>query len=179
MVEPILNIPINPDDSIERLSSREWLVTNGLGGYASGTIMGLNTRRYHGLFVPNLSAPLGRTMMLPFLAEDVLFDQQKVALGAIEYKDGHMDSKGKQFLREFRLEWLTPTWIYDFNGHILEKRIFMPFAKNTVYASYRLSGGRGPVRLQLRPYCSCRVHDGSLGYPPDWPFTVKIEKERY
>ena len=76
MADPIIIIPVNEHTSANELISKEWLVTNGLGGYASGTLLGVNTRRYHGLFIPNLSSPRGRTMMLPYLEESVLVGDQ-------------------------------------------------------------------------------------------------------
>src|SRR5687767_4958232 len=94
-------------DSRERLR-REWLLTNGLGGYASGTISGSVSRRYHGLLIAALPAPLGRVMMLNHLAEDVrLADGRIVQFGGEEpsHSDDTADSPPGLFITEFRLEW--------------------------------------------------------------------------
>lgn len=177
MIEPILKIPLE-GLSIEELMSKEWLVTNGLGGYASGTILGLNTRRFHGLFVPNLSAPRGRTMMLPCLAESIRIQNKNISLTALEFNEAKMETPGVHYLKEFHLEWQTPVWIFEIEGRILEKKIFMPYGYNTAFIFYRLIKGE-PLQLNLRPYCSCRTHDSHLGYPQEWPFTVMFHGDRY
>ena len=131
---------------------REWLVTNGLGGYASGTVAGVVTRRYHGLLVASLAAPLGRVVMLNHLMERVriaagetlwLGDEDEVAGPNAVDRAGH--------LVEFRLELGLPVWRYAFGGVEIEKRILMPHGQNTVHVCYRLVRGNRPVRLTLRP----------------------------
>lgn len=175
MNEPVFTVPVGTAD--ESLS-REWLVTNGLGGYASGSILGINTRRHHGLFIPNLPAPRGRTMMISFLKEDLEIDGKQICLGGVEYNDKKIEMTGAQYLKEFRLDWLTPVWTFDIHGNIIEKRILMPHGQNTVYVSYRLVKGK-EAQLHLRPYCGCRKHDSNLGYPRMWPFIVTHEGDRY
>src|SRR5205807_5205923 len=84
---------------------REWLVTNGLGGYASGTISGACTRRYHGLLIAALTAPLGRQMMLNYLSEQVRLSTDKVIqIGAAEHDESPLELHGVEHLQEFRLE---------------------------------------------------------------------------
>ena len=126
---------------------REWLVTNGLGGYASGTVAGVVTRRYHGLLVTALPAPFGRFVMLNHLLERVrlsnrhvswLGDEDEVAGVNAADRDGH--------LVEFRLELGLPVWRYEIGGVAIEKRVLMPYGQNTVHVSYRLVEGEGPVR---------------------------------
>ena len=79
---PQLVLPWKSDDNPEDLVSREWLVTNGLGGYASGTVRGVATRRHHGLFVPDLPAPRGRTMMVPRVDDEVKVGGRWIAVTA-------------------------------------------------------------------------------------------------
>ena len=81
-------------------------------------------------------------------------------------------------LKEFYLEWHTPTWVFDLDGNIIEKRIFMPYGHNTVYISYKLVKGES-VSVKLRSYVSCRKHDSQLGYPEEWPFIVKSHGEQF
>ena len=101
----------------ERLLTREWLVTNGLGGYASGTVSGVMTRRYHGLLVAALPAPFGRVVMLNHLAEHLrLPDGRKVALGGEERVGSSPELHGAEYLREFRLEGGLPVWQFDVGG---------------------------------------------------------------
>src|SRR5213596_598941 len=91
--------------SREILLNREWLVTNGLGGYASGTVSGAVTRKYHGILVSALPAPLGRVVMWNHVSEFLRFDDnQVVSLGAEERAGGQLNLRGAEYLREFHLE---------------------------------------------------------------------------
>ena len=85
MTAPILTFSWQPGNDPAFLRSREWLVTNGLGGYASGTLLGISTRRYHGVFIPNLPAPQGRTVLVPRLDEEVHGPSRVVQLGGAEF----------------------------------------------------------------------------------------------
>jgi hypothetical protein len=98
--------------------TREWLVTNGLGGYASGTICGVPTRRYHGLLIAAFPAPLGRTMMHNRLSERVgTPDRRSHALGLEDLADGHPGCTADAgHLVEFRLEGGLPSWRYEVGG---------------------------------------------------------------
>ncbi|MGH7961240.1 MAG: glycogen debranching enzyme N-terminal domain-containing protein, partial [Candidatus Binatia bacterium] len=178
MTDPILVFPWHRGTDPAFLRSREWLVTNGLGGYASGTLLGIATRRYHGPFVPNLPAPRGRTVMIPRLDEEMYCGTRKVQLGGAELADGTLETEGYLFLKEFRREWQTPTWVFELDGHVMEKRVIMPYGQNTVYITYTLLHG-GPVRFHLRPYFTFRMHDGALGCPAEWPFTLTVTRGRY
>jgi len=175
---PTWVFPWRPGDDPYFLITREWLVTNGLGGYASGTLLGIPSRRYHGFFVPNLPAPRGRTMIVPRLDEEVAIGSRKVRLCGAQFSDGKIDGESPLYLKEFRQEWQTPTWLFEIDGHLIEKRVCMPYLQNTVYVDYRLIRG-GPIRLNLRPFVTFRGHDGPLGCPPDWPFTLTMTHGRY
>src|SRR5437867_4625125 len=97
--------------SRELLLDREWLVTNGLGGYASGTVSGVITRRYHGLLIAALAAPLGRLVMLSHLAEQVRWpDGRRAEIGGRERSGDAPDAHGTGYLVEFRLEGGLPVW---------------------------------------------------------------------
>src|SRR5688572_814348 len=121
------------------LLTREWLVTNGLGGYASASVSGACTRRFHGLLVSALPAPLGRMVMLSHFAEEIaLPDESVVDFSSEEVSEEHLNLHAAEFLSEFRLEAGLPVWQYDIRGCILEKRVLMPHLQNTVYISYRL-----------------------------------------
>ena len=147
---------------IDELLSREWLVTNGLGGYASGTVIGACTRRYHGYLVAALPTPLGRTMMWNSVSEAVrLADGSTARLGAEEAR-GVLEWHGASHLVEFRLELGLPVWVYDLGSAVVEKRVLMTHGQNTVHVMYRLVEGAGPVRLKLRPAVHARGHDASV-----------------
>src|SRR5258706_13717408 len=130
-------------------SRREWLVTNGLGGWASGTVSGANTRRYHGLFVPALQPPLGRTVLVAKLNERLSLAGQSFPLSSNEYADGTIDPRGFVNLESFRLDWGVPTWTYAVAGALLDKRVWMPHGHDTVYTSYSLSRGSVAAELEV------------------------------
>src|SRR5918998_5198209 len=150
-------------DSIIR---REWLVTNGLGGFASGSVAGVPTRRYHGLLISALPTPLGRTVMLNHLAEWLrLPDGRRFHVGGQERAGGTLELPGARHLTEFRLEEGLPVWRYDLEGAAVEKRVLMPHKQNTVHVNYRLLSGDGPVRLRLMPSVHFRSHDAPVNEP--------------
>src|SRR5688572_14482340 len=116
-----------------RLLSREWLVTNGLGGYAAGTVAGVITRRYHGLLIAALPAPLGRLVMMSQLGERVRLPGGTVYwLSGEERKGGTLMIEGANRLSEFRLEAGLPVWVYELDGYAIEKRLLLPRFQNTV-----------------------------------------------
>jgi predicted glycogen debranching enzyme len=109
-------------DRHEELLTREWLVTNGLGGYASGTISGVATRRYHGLLSAALPGPLGRRLMLSHLSERLrLPDGTLVKLSGEQHEPGDLHLYGADHLVEFRLEFGLPVWRYEVAGITLGK----------------------------------------------------------
>ena len=155
------------DDGEQALVDAEWLVTNGLGGYASGTVAGVNTRRYHGLLVAALPNPIGRLVMLNHLTERVcVAGGGPSALGGEERVAGRLDSEVARRLAAFRLEAGLPVWEYEWAGVRIEKRVFMPHKQNTVYLRYCLTRGDGPVRLELHPALHFRSYEA--------PVNVKI-----
>src|SRR5262245_26274314 len=116
----------------DTLVTFEWLVTNGLGGYASGTVPGVGTRRYHGFLIAALGAPLGRTVMLSHTAEQLrLPDGRKIELGGRERTAPLPDAppppdvQGTGYLDEFRLELGLPVWRYVVDDIVIERRIFL------------------------------------------------------
>ncbi|MGI5836831.1 MAG: amylo-alpha-1,6-glucosidase, partial [Chloroflexota bacterium] len=155
-------------DSSEResLLTREWLVTNGLGGYASGTAAGVCTRRYHGLLIASLPAPLGRMDMLSHLSKRVVLpDGTSVTLGGQELVGSPLDVAALTLPTEFRLESGLPVWRYQVGRWTLEKRIFMPHLQNTVYLIYRLISGTGKLWLELTPHVNFRSHEAAVNTP--------------
>ncbi len=142
---------------------REWLVTNGLGGYASGTISGMATRRYHGLLISSLPSPFGRVLMLNSLSEQIFFPNGKsIQLNAEERENNLLQLEGCRHLKEFRLETGLPVWQYDLEGIVLEKRIFMPYKQNTVHIVYEYEAGEHALQIELRPAMHFRRHDDPI-----------------
>ena len=162
-----LVVPRDEDDGAKTLLESEWLVTNGLGGYASGTPAGVNTRRYHGVLVAALPNPIGRLVMLNHLSEFVcVAGGAPTALGGEERVAGRLDRDVARRLAKFRLEAGLPVWEYEWGGVTIEKRLFMPHKQNTVYIRYCLTKGDSPVRLELHPALHFRSYEA--------PVNVKI-----
>jgi predicted glycogen debranching enzyme len=162
------------------LLTREWLVTNGLGGYASGTIASVPTRRYHGLLISALPNPFGRTVMLHHLTEIVRLTDRTTIIGlGGEERSGNLSLAGTKHLVEFRLEDGLPIWIYTIGTYVLEKRLWLLHRQNTVHVQYRLLEGDGPVRLKLRPAVNFRPHEGPVSTPLQRPYVVTAREERY
>ncbi len=127
--------------NLDAVLQREWLVTNGLGSYASGTVAGANTRRYHGLLVAALRPPVARTVLVAKVDEEVEFDRRTFYLGTNEYQDGTIHPGGFVHLESFALEDGLPVFLYRIGGphHLmLEKRIWMEQGQQTTYVRYRL-----------------------------------------
>jgi predicted glycogen debranching enzyme len=130
--------------------SREWLVTNGIGGYAFGTIAGHQTRCYHGLLVAALQPPLGRTLLVAKLDETARYGSVEFALFTNRWADGTVSPEGYRNIERFRLEGATPVWTFALADALLEKRIFMQTGSNTTYVLYRLVRASSPVELSIK-----------------------------
>lgn len=151
---------IIPVDRTAGELDREWLVTNGIGGYASGTIAGINTRRFHGWLIAALPTPHGRTMMLNQLDESFSSEQQSFKLTAENLAYATQTDTVSPFLSSFRLENGLPIFTYASKDFELEKRVCMVHAQNTTYITYRLLRGKGT--LTVRPGIQVRRHEGIL-----------------
>ncbi len=164
----------------ETLLTREWLVTNGLGGYGSGTISGAVTRRYHGLLVAALPAPFGRTVMWSHLSEVLRFGPDDiVSLGAEERAGGQLDLHGADYFKEFRLEQGLPVWLYEVRGLTIEKRIMMPHRQNTVLVSYEMSGPGKRPRLEIRPAFNFRHYEDRVDRLPAELYETRAKNGHY
>lgn len=162
------------------LIEQEWLVTNGLGGYASGTLAGAATRRYHGLLIAAHPAPLGRLLLLSHLSEQFKFnDQSTFSVGGIEHANRTLALQGLHSLKEFRLEMGLPIWVYQIGDHVIEKRVFLAHHQNTVHVNYRLVSGHGPVQLKLRTSVHFRGHDEPVTTPNPVPYVLTASGGRY
>ena len=131
---------------------REWLVTNGLGGFACGTVAGTLTRRYHGLLIAALSPPRARTLLVSKIDEIARLEDanESFALGANRWAGGAIDPQGFCYLTEFRLEGSIPVWTYTLKNAQLEKRLWMQHGANTTYVEYRLAQSDAPVELECK-----------------------------
>ncbi len=168
---PVLSLDWPQGPECEEVIHQEWLITNGLGGYASGTLGLCNTRRFHGLYIPTLPGR-GRTVMLSRMVEEVIADERVYRLDSEERADHSIADANLRLLRSFRLQGLIPTWRFEFDGAQLERRMVMVHGENTVFIAYRHLGGR-PLKLRLRPFPVFRPHDAPI---PGQPFnpTMKV-----
>ncbi|MGA7801568.1 MAG: amylo-alpha-1,6-glucosidase [Gammaproteobacteria bacterium] len=156
----------------------EWLVTNGLGGYASGTVTGAITRRYHGLLIASLPNPLGRMMMLNGLSERLRLPGHRVVYTGAEELAG-ISPEATLALSEFRLEAGLPVWRYEVDGFVLEKRLFLPYRQNTVHVTYLLLSGKGKLRLGLRPAMHFRSHDAPVSQPRSTYYSLSVWEDQF
>jgi predicted glycogen debranching enzyme len=145
--------------------SREWLETNGLGGYASSTVSSANTRRYHGLLVAATKPPVGRMVLLSKLEESIAFPDGPVELSCNLFPDA-VHPAGYRYLEEFRLDpW--PVWRWNIDSVRLEKSVCLLHGRNAVVVEYRLLAG-GTVPLDVRPLITARDYH-SLGHAGPQP----------
>jgi predicted glycogen debranching enzyme len=136
--------------------SREWLETNGIGGFSSSTVIGLNTRRYHGLLTAATKPPLGRMVLLSKLEETLVIHGRRYELSANQYP-GVIHPQGFNFQTGFRLD-PFPIFTYEIEGMRLEKSVFMVQGENTTIVQYRLLDKTlaGNTKLELRPLIAFR-----------------------
>jgi predicted glycogen debranching enzyme len=135
---------------------REWLATNGLGGYASGTVAGVNTRRYHGLLVAALTPPVERTVMVAGSIDWVEYDGHRYPLSTHEYGDGTIDPHGYRYIQSFKLDGAMPVWTFAIADALVERRVWMAYGANTSYVMYRLLRGSRPLDLEISPLVTYR-----------------------
>jgi predicted glycogen debranching enzyme len=146
---------------LEQAERREWLVTNGLGGFASGTIAGTLTRRYHGLLVAALKPPLARTLLATKLDEAVRYRDSVYELAANRWKDDYISPRGFELIERFYLDDGIPVWHYGLADALLEKRIWMAQGANTSFIRYTVLRSAGPLALRLRALVNCRDFHGN------------------
>ncbi len=150
---------------------REWLETNGLGGFASSTIVGLNTRRYHGLLVAATKPPVGRLVLLSKLEETLFIEGQRFDLSANRYP-GVVHPQGFRYLKQFRLD-PFPVFTYEIEGVEIEKSVFMIHGENSTVVQYELKKNTHPERpknlwletrslIAFRDYHSTTHENGAL-----------------
>jgi len=158
-----------------RDTTREWLVTNGLGGYASGTVDGVFTRRYHGLLIAAL--PFGRTMLLTGVSERIrLQDHRAVYLGVEELTG--VDASQTEPVSEFRLEQGLPVWLWETADFAIEKRLLMSHRQNTVHIIYRLLRAAAPLRLSILPALHFRPHAAAVNTPVPAHVHIALDDDR-
>ena len=161
-------IRVSRDDNPTPEARREWLVTNGLGGFASATISGEITRRYHGFLIAALPAPQGRVVMLNDL--DV----------AVGHSDGSLASlRDSGRFVDFTLTMGLPSWRYEIDGMTIEKSVLMPARHNITYIGFRLIGGARAIRLFLRPAVNFRRIEAAVSEPLASGYALTADGQHY
>ncbi len=161
--------------NLDAALGREWLETNGLGGFASSTIVGLNTRRYHGLLTAATKPPVGRLVLLSKCEETLLIDGHRFELSANRYP-GAVHPQGYQYLKQFRLD-PFPVFTYVIEGMEIEKAVFMRQGANSTVIQYALRGpahrptagsppGHGHIQLEVRPLIAFRDYHSTTHENP-------------
>jgi predicted glycogen debranching enzyme len=160
---PLVDIVLGRDvcGDLEAAESREWLVTNGIGGYASGTVSSLLTRRYHAILMAALNPPVGRTLLVSKLDETVAYDGRDYPLFANRWADGTVDPHGYRHIECFALENAIPRWEFACADAILQKRVWMEQGANTTYVRYDLARASGPLTLTVKALVNHRADHGA------------------
>ncbi len=135
----------------ESAVGHEWLVTNGLGGYACGTIALANTRRYHAFLTASLNPPVERTLLVAKIDVIASYRGGIYPLSANEFAGGAIDPRGFIHIESFAVPDGIPTWHFAFADALIEQRIFMAPNANVSYLTLALKRGAGPVRIEFKP----------------------------
>jgi len=152
--------------------AREWLVTNGIGGFASGTAAGSFTRRYHGLLIAALQPPVGRTQLVATLDETLRYAGADYSLITQHWASGAIDPSGFRYIESFRLEGTTPVWTYALADALIEKRIWMSQGENTTFVQYTFVRGSNSLEMDLKVLVNYRDFHSSTS-AGEW--RMKIE----
>jgi predicted glycogen debranching enzyme len=154
---------------------REWLVTNGIGGFASGTVSGNLTRRYHGLLVAAMHPPVSRMQLVAKLDETVRYDAVDYALGTNRWASEAIEPQGYVHIESFWLDGTTPVWRFAIGDALLEKRVWMCHGENTTYVQYTLLRGSQSMELQLRTLINYRDFHSNT-HAGDWRMKIDAVK---
>ncbi|WP_448189038.1 amylo-alpha-1,6-glucosidase [Azospirillum sp. sgz301742] len=160
--------------------TREWLVSNGLGGYASSSVSGAVTRRYHGLLIAALPAPLGRVVMLSQLNDVIILpDGTERRLTSHDPGPNSRSGDWQGHVAEFRLEMGLPVWRYELDGIIIEKQVVLPYRQNIVHVTYRVVKAPEAVQLRLRPVLAFRRLEAAVDQPLARDYRVVADGHHY
>lgn len=144
--------------SLEASLRREWLVTNGIGGYAMGTVAGARTRRYHSLLTASLQPPTRRTVMVASLDTWIEINGRRYPLVTHEWAAGVVLPDGYRHLEHFELDGSIPVFTWALGDVQIVQRIWMAHGHNTTYVTFTYQRGCADVRLVTKPLCTFRDH---------------------
>jgi predicted glycogen debranching enzyme len=150
---------------------REWLVTNGIGGFASGTVSGNLTRRYHGLLIAALNPPVGRTQLIAKVEELADYAGSTYSLATNRWNSGATEPRGYVHIQNFRLEDTVPVWQFELGDALLEKRIWMRQGANSTYVRYTVLRATQGVHLRVAILVNYRDYH-STTHAGNWQMNV-------
>ena len=162
-------------DVMDVAEQREWLVTNGIGGFASGTVSGNLTRRYHGLLVAALAPPVGRTQLVARLDETARYAGSEYALATNRWESGAVEPQGYLNIESFRLDGTTPVWEFALADALIEKRIWMKHGENTTCVQYTLLRGSQHADLEIKCFVNYRDFHANT-HAGDWHMKIESLK---
>lgn len=148
--------------NLKEAESREWLVTNGIGGYASQTVAGTTTRRYHGLLVAALEPPVKRTVLVNGIDVTARYLGSEYALTTNRWTSGFVSPSGYLQIESFHLEGAKPVWRYALADALVEKRVWMKQSENTTFVQFSLVRGRVAVELEGKVLVNYRDFHSTL-----------------
>src|SRR6266853_6458162 len=157
--------------SLDIAEHREWLVTNGIGGFASGTVSGNLTRRYHGLLVAALHPPVDRMQLVAKLDEIAHYDAPDYALGTNRWSSGAIEPQGYVHIESFRLDGTTPVWRFAIGDALLEKRVWLTHGENSTYVQYTMLRGSQSIELELKTLINYRDFHSNT-HAGDWRMKI-------
>jgi len=173
---PVKNVAISfgPEicSDLAAAEQREWLVTNGIAGFASGTVAGSATRRYHGLLIGALNPPGGRTFLAGGLDEIVTIEAQTYPLATHRWASGTVAPQGYLLIQNFRLDGVIPVWTYQAGAARIEKSIWMRHGENTTYIQYTLLESTSPATLELKTLVNYRDFHAAT-HAGDWRMRIE------
>jgi glycogen debranching enzyme len=157
--------------NLEAAEAREWLVTNGIGGFASGTVASSLTRRYHGLLIAALQPPVGRMQLVASLDEQIRYAGVQYAMATHQWSSGVIDPRGFINIEDFRLEGMRPVWTFALADALLEKRIWMRQGENTTYIQYTLLRASAPLEMECKALVNYRDFHSST-HAGNWKMKI-------
>ena len=164
----MLSVPRSSCTDLAESESLEWLETNGIGGYSSGTVAGMRSRRYHGLLIAATKPPLGRAVLLSGFDEKITIAGKSYPLSTARYENA-ISPESYKLLKEFRLD-PYPIWTFSLDGIEVERRLFMPHGENSVVMSWAVLAGVPDARLELTPMLAFRDHHHLRHETADFPY---------
>ncbi|MEM7800799.1 MAG: amylo-alpha-1,6-glucosidase [Chloroflexota bacterium] len=168
----MIEIGRNILNDLKLSTEHEWLVTNGIGGFAAGTLSGILTRRYHGLLVAALAPPLERTLLVSKFDEIATLHNQDYDLYTAQWGENRYTGYGHKHINRFFLDGSIPTWEFGIGDSILEKKIWMAQGKNMTFVQYRHLQGSAPLNLTLSSFVNYRDYHGAT-YSGNWKMDIQ------